>query len=67
MSTLERLSDANTSIHDAQGDGDQGFDGLAAIGAEAGRLAAAGRNAIRHALSESSSNFLRDVLQGGGE
>jgi hypothetical protein len=53
---------------DAAGTGDPGFDGLAAVRAEAGRLMAAGRDAIRRALSEENSReFLRSVRQSGGE
>jgi len=67
MRTIEQQTDTATTIHDTAGGGDPGFAGLAAARTEAGNLAAAGRDAIRRALSESSTEFLRASRQQGGE
>jgi len=68
MSTLERQTDTATVFHHAAGGDDPGStDMLAAVRAEAGNLAAAGRTAIHRALSENSAEFLRAARQQGGE
>ena len=68
MTMLERRIDTATAFFpgseiDAPGIGD----GLLATRSEAHALAAAGRDAIRGALSGDSEAFLRAVRQFGGE
>jgi sugar/nucleoside kinase (ribokinase family) len=67
MRTRDQQTDAATTIHDPAGGGDTSLAGLAAARTAAGNLAAAGRDAIRRALSESSTEFLRASRQQGGE
>jgi len=67
MRTLDRQTETAAALHDAVGTGDPGFDGLAAVRAEAGRLLVVARDAIRRARSVNSIDFLRHSRQEGGE
>ncbi len=68
MRTLERQEDAARELHGDGGPEGSGIDdALEATRMEARNLEAAGRSAIRRALSGDSQGFLRAARQQGGE